>query len=485
MHGSDRIVETLRETSMTSTFLNAAWYRVRTFKLVATVFAAFLLYSCTDQAVHFSTKDAYQYRRVPCNDSECEHFIEPGDDFTVDVQRNSTCTWQISLGGKTATDEYDQYEATKWTLIETPDALPPGLLIEFNPSQVDPDTGITKLKIQADASVPLGTYVFTVNTDQAMFDHIRMFKLVVKVTPDNNPNPDTWSTVGPSTSIPILHDVAFASSTTGVAVGHGGSIVRTTDAGLSWNTITSGSSSDLWEVDFLDANLGYAVGDNVVLRTLDGGASWTAPVTGLIGRFRHLNIWDLNSFSVCDIGTNSNFQLTQYNSVDRGVTYTKGWVSSNVSAVWYRDQQRIVLVRNEGSGQRLYSTTDGGTLWKTGAALSANINHITSGPALRLYGSSSMGQILQSNDDGDNWFSVPTGAPSVQYQGIHFRNNHGIAAGTLGAVARSTDGSTWSYEPTNAQNTFESVAVVNDDIAVIVGFKNSTSGYQGLIMRRQ
>jgi photosystem II stability/assembly factor-like uncharacterized protein len=63
-----------------------------------------------------------------------------------------------------------------------------------------------------------------------------------------------------------------------VAVGGGGTILRTVDGGRTWATIASPTLVALHAIGFSDADpaLGWAVGDGgTILRTVDGGASFT------------------------------------------------------------------------------------------------------------------------------------------------------------------------------------------------------------------
>ena len=72
-----------------------------------------------------------------------------------------------------------------------------------------------------------------------------------------------------------LHDLFFINSTVGWAVGRNGNIYKTVNAGASWVLQPSGTSSELYSVWFVNANLGFAAGSNVLLKTVNGGASWS------------------------------------------------------------------------------------------------------------------------------------------------------------------------------------------------------------------
>ena len=99
-----------------------------------------------------------------------------------------------------------------------------------------------------------------------------------------------------------LNDVHFADASNGWVVGDAvgvtgdGGILRTTDGGATWSKV-SGITTDLYGVDFIDASNGWAVGSGgAILRTTDGGATWSAqtsntPATLRGGPLRRQEQW--------------------------------------------------------------------------------------------------------------------------------------------------------------------------------------------------
>ena len=95
--------------------------------------------------------------------------------------------------------------------------------------------------------------------------------------------PDSQGDVG-------YHSVAFAGALHGWVVGPGGTILATTDGGRTWQRQRSDTRVGLYGVAFADARDGLVVGykwegndpmagkvdGSVVLRTTDGGATWTS-----------------------------------------------------------------------------------------------------------------------------------------------------------------------------------------------------------------
>ena len=69
-----------------------------------------------------------------------------------------------------------------------------------------------------------------------------------------------------------LRSVWFADSITAIAVGDNMTILRTTDAGITWDTESTGTPTSLFAVSFSDLNRGSIVGEGgTILRTVMSG----------------------------------------------------------------------------------------------------------------------------------------------------------------------------------------------------------------------
>jgi photosystem II stability/assembly factor-like uncharacterized protein len=95
----------------------------------------------------------------------------------------------------------------------------------------------------------------------------------------------TWTSTSAGTS-QVLRGVHLRPTKVGVAVGNGGTIVRSADGlGNLWAPVTSGVTADLYDVFFWDNLTGWAAGDSgTVLRTDDGGLVWKKQVTPTTAR---------------------------------------------------------------------------------------------------------------------------------------------------------------------------------------------------------
>ncbi|HRE41869.1 MAG TPA: T9SS type A sorting domain-containing protein [Ignavibacteria bacterium] len=81
-----------------------------------------------------------------------------------------------------------------------------------------------------------------------------------------------------------LRDLYFLDSLRGWVSGDAGVILKTTNGGLNWTDQNSGVTTDIYEIFFLNENLGWAITWNlkfpeyysIILSTTNGGETWTS-----------------------------------------------------------------------------------------------------------------------------------------------------------------------------------------------------------------
>jgi len=122
-----------------------------------------------------------------------------------------------------------------------------------------------------------------------------------------------WFLQNPMPTGNDLHAVAAPEPSTVVAVGELGTILRTTDGGATWTLPSSETTADLIGVCFVDANIGTAVGgfydlppmaQRVIVRTTDGGVTWTRQLSERGDILRAVSFADANTGTVVgDYGT--------------------------------------------------------------------------------------------------------------------------------------------------------------------------------------
>jgi len=114
-----------------------------------------------------------------------------------------------------------------------------------------------------------------------------------------------WHLQNPYPTGNTLNAVKLLSENVGVAVGSAGTILRTTDKGTHWETIASGTTSDLMDLCFVDANNGWAVGFySEILKTTDAGLTWSPQNLGEMLYLNGVCFTDVNNGTVVGQGGN-------------------------------------------------------------------------------------------------------------------------------------------------------------------------------------
>lgn len=140
-----------------------------------------------------------------------------------------------------------------------------------------------------------------------------------------------WTNIDSGTT-ERLYSVSFGDANNVWAVGTGGTIRYSGDAGLTWSEQTSAFQLELFRVEFLDNQVGYAACYNqTVLKTTDGGANWTIVCSddGSLIRLHALEVIDAESFWIG--GGDPPFV---YYSTDSGATLIGGEIDLAEDLAW-------------------------------------------------------------------------------------------------------------------------------------------------------
>ena len=203
-----------------------------------------------------------------------------------------------------------------------------------------------------------------------------------------------------------------------------------------WFELSSGTNEQINSVFFLDESLGWAAGNNILLKSSDGGDNWMQiQLSGNNNSVFFINDyigWVCNSdgkiLKTTDGGNNwvinyslENLELTSISFLNENIGIASGY-------------NRTILV-----------TSDGGENWIS--TLSQSYDHllktyIYSADLMFVMGGN--GLVYRSTDSGANWDSLNVGMPNALY-GISFISPlTGFVFGCCGAYFKTTDGGdTW------------------------------------------
>ena len=177
-----------------------------------------------------------------------------------------------------------------------------------------------------------------------------------------------------------LHGIAFPSKDTGIIVGDYGTILRSTDRGATWLTISTTSPAYLFSVAFANSRIGVATGDGgVILRTTDEGTTWN-DVNNVVSD-QQVSIRQVQAFS------NGTFLARAGTDLIRSTDFGQNWEfvtlpgGDTLGMGFYSPQIGIVAGRTTSSALMpdtvfLAYTTDAGTNWKQFTIPIWNFHHI-------------------------------------------------------------------------------------------------------------
>ena len=220
----------------------------------------------------------------------------------------------------------------------------------------------------------------------------------------------------------------------GWAVGDGGEILATADAGENWARQVSNTLFNLNSVWFTDADSGWAVGNSgMALHTMDGGANWTPMPTG---------------------------------------------ASENLTDVFFAYPDTGWAV---GSSGAILRTFDWGATWTKQNPTSFILHSVSFAGTLRGWAVGDNGTLLGTIDRGLTWTIEPP-VTSLSLRGVARRDEFvAFAAGQQGVVPRTRNVAglpVWELQNTGASNQLEGVFAPADTTVFAVGFNGS-----GLVLR--
>ncbi len=257
----------------------------------------------------------------------------------------------------------------------------------------------------------------------------------------------TWSILNSGTSV-NLNDVYFPSMSTGYAVGNNpaygepGTVLKTTDSGDTWDALSISINYDMRGVFFIDENTGWIVGDGsygqdgTVIKTINGGDSWTEQSSNIDGEIRAVFFLDSN---IGWIGGEGYCALT----TDGGST----WTPVDITTEDYQYVEEIqFLDANNGwiaASTSLYQTTDGGNIWTAVVPASDEYYSSVYFSDANTGWASSEEKVFKTIDGGANWteqIDLP-GYGGYDIESLDFSGSTGWFAGTEGIIYQNTDGS--------------------------------------------
>jgi photosystem II stability/assembly factor-like uncharacterized protein len=216
----------------------------------------------------------------------------------------------------------------------------------------------------------------------------------------------TWTRQQPPAGFSDLRPVAFLDSLNGWIAGASGRIAHTSDGGTNWTEVASGTGADILALQFPSGTRGWACGDSGLVLSWDG-AAWIPVATGTAQVLYDIHFVDeLTGWAV---GENAAVLKT----VDGGSSWT---AQSNpapagavLTSVWFASPGEGWVV---GSGGIVLHTTDGGATWESrylGTLMNLWYVEFVDGSHGRIAGNACA--FLGTDDGGTTWIDQTQNMP--------------------------------------------------------------------------
>lgn len=212
-----------------------------------------------------------------------------------------------------------------------------------------------------------------------------------------------------------------------VSVGASGHILRSTDSGATWELVPAPTLATFTGISFADEQHGWIVGhDALILRTEDGGRTWSK----------------------------------QYQGEDLQVSFLD---------VLFLDAQTGFAI---GAYGQFLATADGGRTWTSRRLIEDDyfFNRISRGPGGTLYIAGEHGTLLRSTDRGLTWAPIRAPYDGSFYGILPLGPKLLLAHGLQGRVFRSEDdGETWQLVPNELRVLLATATRLRNGLIVVAG----------------
>ena len=258
---------------------------------------------------------------------------------------------------------------------------------------------------------------------------------------------ETWIVMGDFATTETLNALSIFSESQITAVGTDEDYTTTNTGGITWFTNFGNAPQSYNDINYNQNNIGIVAGEDIFIpgspikRSTDGGLSWNS-ITGVPTSIFNGVASAGNSFwAVGELGR-------IIKSEDEGIT----WIQQNsqvgnisLRKIFAVDDQVLYIV---GASGIILKTTDGGDHWSPVTIQAAdNLESISYGTGTHVWAVGSSGRIFRSIDGGIQWISQISGGVEFLQDVRFVSNQRGWICGNNGTILATTNGGTnWTNQ---------------------------------------
>lgn len=295
-----------------------------------------------------------------------------------------------------------------------------------------------------------------------------------------------------SGSVSNLQGVSFANATDGFVCGDLNTVLKTTNGGANWSTITTatiGTSLNFKDVYFANPSTGWLLANiGVVLRTTDAGATWSPGNTSSItpgGTWDKMHFADATNGYITGV---ANFSVLIAKTNDGGATWTNVPFTTSVSAI-----TGIQALGNNSvmvaADNKVYYSANSGTTWSVSSAItstSSNLGELKAFDFSNAYATNRTNgnSIVYRSNLFPTWNTSTAGLSGGGYNNIDAFDNNNVMISNLnsGNIFKTNNGGTsWTQETLPATLLVNDLKYISASAAWIVGSGGTILAYSSSV----
>lgn len=265
-----------------------------------------------------------------------------------------------------------------------------------------------------------------------------------------------------------LNSIYFLDNLTGFVAGSSGQILKTTDGGQNWKEINVGYNGEFYSICSVNERI-YCAGENgTLLKFTHNSQGWNRVTTNTKETLFNINFIDGNIGFI----TGSNGIILK--SVDGGLTWQKIFdgVKENLFSSAFADENTGFAVGWNGT---ILKTEDQGSSWhKINLDYRTYLKKILFVNQFLGFIVGGEGLILRTEDGGANWDKIKVGTTSGLYNIFFESNVDGIILSNRGEIFRTKDaGKTWKKNSVGKPVILNDIKKLTSGRYIIVGNNGS------------
>jgi len=296
-----------------------------------------------------------------------------------------------------------------------------------------------------------------------------------------------------SNTLSDLNNINFVDNNTGWAFGDStvgftfitGIIRKTTNGGASWNAQNMGSDSiqilsshTFSPTSIIAVGKFQTTGDGAVIKTIDGGSSWTRDTTSIPERLFGVDFADANNGWI--VGRNGYIGKTA-----NGGIFWSTQTSGTIEELFSIDFTDLNNGHAVGAGRTILNTIDGGSIWTmadTSGLPLVDFNSVVFITTAKGWAAGASGTIITTSDSGKTWVTQNSGTTNDLFDVSFADANNGWAVGLNGTIVHTSDGgSTWNSDSSGTINDINSIIMKSTTLGWFCGGKGDIFRYSNPI----